>query len=95
MPSNSGVGCLHFFHLVDRVTRTHSCGLTRCKKTLSFAKVGLGKEELDRIVDIELERVQERIHAASTGKPFLIYVTGAAREFLLREGTDSDMALAR
>lgn len=48
----------------------------------------LGSEELDRIVDIELELVQERIHTASPSNPFLINVTDGAREFLLREGTD-------
>ena len=48
----------------------------------------LGKEELRRIVDIELEIVQQRIHAAAASKPFLVNVTDAAREFLLVEGTD-------
>jgi ATP-dependent Clp protease ATP-binding subunit ClpB len=47
----------------------------------------LGAEEL-RIVDIELEMVQQRIRAASAGKPFLVNVSEAARTFLLREGTD-------
>lgn len=60
--------------------------INRLDKIVVFR--ALGKEELDRIVDIELERVQERIHAASAGKPFSINVTSDAREFLLREGTD-------
>ena len=49
----------------------------------------LGREELRRIVDIELEMVQQRIEAAGATKAFLINVTDPAREFLLVEGTDS------
>src|SRR6202166_949804 len=48
----------------------------------------LGNEELNRIIDIELERVQQRVQMASAGKPFLINVTGSARKFLLTEGID-------
>ncbi len=48
----------------------------------------LGNEELRRIVDIELELVQQRIRTAATGKPFLVNVTDSAKEFLLKEGTD-------
>src|SRR5260221_177490 len=49
----------------------------------------LGKEELRRIVDIELAMVQQRIQAAASNKAFLVNVTDTAREFLLVEGTDS------
>jgi ATP-dependent Clp protease ATP-binding subunit ClpA len=48
----------------------------------------LGAEELRRIVDIELEMVQQRIQTAAAGKPFLVNVTDSAKEFLLVEGTD-------
>jgi ATP-dependent Clp protease ATP-binding subunit ClpB len=48
----------------------------------------LGNEELRRIVDIELEMVQQRIQTATANKPFLVNVTDTAREFLLAEGTD-------
>src|SRR5258706_5168355 len=48
----------------------------------------LGKEELSRIVDIELEMVQQRIQDAPANKTFLVNVTDTAREFLLMEGTD-------
>jgi ATP-dependent Clp protease ATP-binding subunit ClpA len=34
----------------------------------------LGNEELERIIDIELELVQQRVRTASGGKPFLINV---------------------
>lgn len=48
----------------------------------------LGAEELRRIVDIELEQVQQRIQAAAGSKPFLVEITDSAKEFLLAEGTD-------
>jgi ATP-dependent Clp protease ATP-binding subunit ClpB len=48
----------------------------------------LGNEELNRIIDIELEGVQQRVQTAAAGKPFLINVTGSARKFLLTEGID-------
>jgi ATP-dependent Clp protease ATP-binding subunit ClpB len=48
----------------------------------------LGNEELNRIIDIEIEHVQQRVQTASAGKPFLINVTGSARKFLLTEGID-------
>ena len=48
----------------------------------------LGHEELRRIVDVELEIVQQRIRTAAGGKPFLVNVTDSARQFLLLEGTD-------
>jgi len=49
----------------------------------------LGREELCRIVDIELEMVQERIQKTASNKSFVLNVTDSAREFLLMEGTDS------
>src|SRR5258706_11349659 len=48
----------------------------------------LGNEELRRIVDIELEMVQQRIQAAVASEPFMVNVTDSAKEFLLTEGTD-------
>ena len=48
----------------------------------------LGTPELRRIVDIELDIVQQRIGAAAQGNPFSIHVMGNAKEFLLSEGTD-------
>ena len=47
------------------------------------------KSPVGNIVDIELEMVQERIQNAASGTPFMMNVTGSAREFLLMEGTDS------
>ena len=60
--------------------------INRLDKIVVFKS--LGKEELRRIVDIELEMVQQRIQAAAAGKPFMVHVTCSAREFLLIEGTD-------
>jgi hypothetical protein len=48
----------------------------------------LGREEQRRIVDIELEMVQQRIQTAAGSKPFLVNVTDTARELLLMEGND-------
>jgi ATP-dependent Clp protease ATP-binding subunit ClpA len=48
----------------------------------------LGNEELNRIIDIELELVQQRVQAALANKPFFINVTDSARKFLLTEGID-------
>src|SRR5260370_5626593 len=60
--------------------------INRLDKIVVFKS--LGAEELRRIADIELEMVQRRIQTAAAGKPFLVNVTDAAREFLLAEGTD-------
>src|ERR1700733_5301001 len=60
--------------------------LNRLDKIIVFK--ALGNEELNRIIDIELERVQQRVQTASAGKPFLINVTTSARKFLLIEGID-------
>jgi ATP-dependent Clp protease ATP-binding subunit ClpB len=49
----------------------------------------LQPEELERVLDIELSRLQERVlGSGGTGRRFIFHVTGAARAFLLREGTD-------
>jgi len=48
----------------------------------------LGNAELNRIVDIELEFVQQRIQSSGVSRPFFINVANSAREFLLTEGTD-------
>jgi len=60
--------------------------INRLDKIVVFKS--LGNQELRRIVDIELEIVQQRIFGAAAGKPFLVNVTDGAREFLLVEGTD-------
>ena len=61
--------------------------INRLDKIVVFRS--LGTEELRKIVDIELEMVHERIQKAGANRPFVMNVTGPAREFLLTEGTDS------
>ncbi|HTA46925.1 MAG TPA: AAA family ATPase [Bryobacteraceae bacterium] len=58
--------------------------MNRLDKVVVFKP--LGSDELNRIVDIELGMVQERIQSA--GKSFFITVTDSARALLLTEGTD-------
>src|SRR5258706_11470598 len=60
--------------------------INRLDKIVVFKS--LGNEELRRIVDIEIEIVQQRIQTAAASKPFVVNVTDTAREFLLMEGTD-------
>jgi ATP-dependent Clp protease ATP-binding subunit ClpA len=60
--------------------------LNRLDRIVVFS--ALGNEELNRIIDIELELVQQRVQTAAGGKPFFINVTGSARKFLLTEGID-------
>jgi ATP-dependent Clp protease ATP-binding subunit ClpA len=49
----------------------------------------LGRAELNRIVDIELDRVHRRIHVAAARAPFHVSVAESAREILLKEGFDT------
>jgi len=58
--------------------------MNRLDKVVVFKP--LGGDELNRIINIELDMVQERIHSA--GKSFAISVTESARALLLTEGTD-------
>jgi ATP-dependent Clp protease ATP-binding subunit ClpB len=60
--------------------------LNRLDKIVVFR--ALGNEELNRIIDIELDLVQQRVQTAAAGKLFFIDVTGSARKFLLTEGID-------
>ena len=60
--------------------------INRLDKIVVFKS--LGNEELRRIVDIELEMVQQRIQTTAASEPFGVNVTDTAREFLLAEGTD-------
>jgi ATP-dependent Clp protease ATP-binding subunit ClpA len=60
--------------------------INRLDKIVVFKS--LGNEELRKILDIELEMVQQRIRTTAASNPFLIDVTDSARNFLLTEGTD-------
>ena len=87
-PSSSGI-------LSARISRT-GVEAARRKFTPEFINrldnivvfKSLGREELRRIVDIELEMVQQRVQTAAASRPFLVNVTDSAKEFLLMEGTD-------
>jgi ATP-dependent Clp protease ATP-binding subunit ClpA len=48
----------------------------------------LGDAELKKILDIELNMVQQRIFNASPDRAFIFHVSEAGKAFLLKEGTD-------
>lgn len=48
----------------------------------------LGQEQLRRVLDIELNMVQQRIFDSSGVNAFVFTATDAAKDFLLKEGTD-------
>jgi len=60
--------------------------MNRIDKTVVFRP--LGEPELRKILSIELNMVQQRIFTSANGAPFVFSLTDAARDFLLREGTD-------
>jgi ATP-dependent Clp protease ATP-binding subunit ClpA len=60
--------------------------MNRIDKVIVFRP--LQRAHLEEILEIELGRVQQRI-IASSGEQFVFKCTGAARDFLLREGTDT------
>ena len=60
--------------------------MNRIDKVIVFR--ALTREHLEKILDIELARVQQRIINATDGRQFVFRCTTAARDFLLREGTD-------
>jgi ATP-dependent Clp protease ATP-binding subunit ClpA len=61
--------------------------MNRIDKVIVFR--ALTRQHLEQILDIELERVQQRImKATADGYQFVFCCTAAARDFLLREGTD-------
>jgi ATP-dependent Clp protease ATP-binding subunit ClpA len=48
----------------------------------------LTREQLTRVLDVELCKIQNRITVSQPGRQFIFRCTNAAREFLLKEGTD-------
>ncbi len=60
--------------------------MNRIDKTVVFRP--LGEAELRKILTLELNIVQQRIFISGKGAPFVFSLTDAAREHLLREGTD-------
>jgi len=61
--------------------------MNRIDKVIVFRT--LQRPSLERILDIELGRVQERITSSPAGKQFVFRCTEGARAFLLQEGTDT------
>jgi ATP-dependent Clp protease ATP-binding subunit ClpB len=60
--------------------------MNRIDKTVVFKP--LGDPELRKILGLELNILQQRIFNSTSGAPFVFSVTDAARDYLLREGTD-------
>jgi len=60
--------------------------MNRLDKVLVFRP--LGEPELRKILNLELNLLQQRIFSSSTPTPFFFALTASAKEFLLREGTD-------
>jgi len=60
--------------------------LNRIDRTVVFRP--LNSADLGSILSLELNAVQQRILKKSSSQPFMFKVTNAAREFLLREGSD-------
>ncbi len=60
--------------------------MNRIDKTVVFRP--LGADELQRILNIELNMLQQRIFNSASTTPFVFNVSAAAKNHLLREGTD-------
>jgi len=60
--------------------------MNRIDKVIVFR--ALSRENLEKILDIELGMVQQRIINAGDNRQFVFQCTPAARDFLLQEGTD-------
>lgn len=61
--------------------------MNRMDKVIVFRT--LQREHLEKVLDIELERVQERIMSSAVSQHFVFTCSPSARDFLLEEGTDS------
>ena len=61
--------------------------MNRMDKVIVFRT--LKQEHLQKILDIELRRVQERVLFSTGNRQFVFRCTPSAREFLLQEGTDT------
>lgn len=62
--------------------------MNRIDKVVVFR--ALQRPQLEKILDIELSRVQERITCSTDGSQFVFNCTREAREVLLSEGTDME-----
>src|ERR1044071_5878437 len=60
--------------------------MNRIDKTVVFRP--LGQQELRRIVDLELNILQQRVFNSPNAAPFGFSLTDNAKDYVLREGTD-------
>jgi ATP-dependent Clp protease ATP-binding subunit ClpB len=60
--------------------------INRLDKIVTFQP--LGSAELKKILDLELNLVQQRIFNTSNGRAFVFTVSDSSKEFLLEKGTD-------
>jgi ATP-dependent Clp protease ATP-binding subunit ClpA len=60
--------------------------MNRLDKIVTFSP--LGTEQLKKILDIELNLVQQRIFNTSTDRAFVFTMSDPSKDFLLAEGTD-------
>ncbi len=60
--------------------------INRLDKIVTFQP--LGTEQLKKILDIELNLVQQRVFNTSTDRAFVFTVSDTSKDFLLQEGTD-------
>jgi len=60
--------------------------INRLDKIVTFQP--LGSAQLRKILDIELDSIQQRVFAASPGQSFMFQATEKAKSFLLEEGID-------
>ncbi|HTV53988.1 MAG TPA: AAA family ATPase, partial [Terriglobia bacterium] len=61
--------------------------MNRIDKVIVFRT--LQRQHLEQILDIELDKVRQRVMSAAGDKQFVLECTESARDFLLREGTDA------
>ncbi len=61
--------------------------MNRMDKVIVFRT--LQRDHLEKILDIELGRVQERIMSSTVSRHFVFQCAASARDFLLEEGTDA------
>jgi len=60
--------------------------MNRLDKIVTFQP--LGSEELKKILDIELNLIQQRIVNTSNDRAFVFTISDSSKDFLLEEGTD-------
>ena len=60
--------------------------MNRIDKTVVFRP--LGSEQLHKILNIELNMLQQRVFNSANTTPFVFNLSAGAKDFLLREGTD-------